>query len=168
MGLLNLSIGITNFANILETYSGIVNVYDRKNPVNESNKPSFYKVLDHLTTSINGLEFSSDGQILAMASGEKRDSFRLVHFPTGSVYKNWPTSSTPLGRISAIKFSPPGSEITIGFVIFYEYDGYVYISCEFYELNKNKFVSFFPFNNKPAPTPLPSCARTNLILLPLY
>ncbi|KAG4302378.1 hypothetical protein PCK1_001360 [Pneumocystis canis] len=96
------------------TDSGIVNVYDRKNVVNESNKPFLYKVLGHLTTSINALEFSSDGQILAMASGEKRDSFRLVHFPTGSVYKNWPTSSTPLGRVSTVKFSPPGSEITIG------------------------------------------------------
>ncbi|KAG4304204.1 hypothetical protein PORY_002385 [Pneumocystis oryctolagi] len=94
--------------------TGIVNVYDRRNLLGESNRPSLYKTLDHLTTSINALEFSSDGQILAMASREKRDFLRLVHFPTGSVYKNWPTASTPLGRISVIKFSPLGSEITIG------------------------------------------------------
>ncbi|KAG5519546.1 hypothetical protein PMAC_001701 [Pneumocystis sp. 'macacae'] len=93
--------------------TGIVNVYDRS-LLSESNRPCFYKTLDHLTTSINALEFSPDGQILAIASREKRDFLRLIHFPTGSVYRNWPTTLTPLGRISAIKFSPPGSEITIG------------------------------------------------------
>ncbi|KTW26448.1 hypothetical protein T552_02927 [Pneumocystis carinii B80] len=93
---------------------GIVNVYDRRNLSGELNNPSLYKTLDNLTTPINTLEFSSDGQILAMASKEKRDSLRLVHFPTGSVYKNWPTGSTPLGNVTVTKFSPSGSEIAIG------------------------------------------------------
>ncbi|CCJ30062.1 unnamed protein product [Pneumocystis jirovecii] len=94
--------------------TGVVNVYDRRDLFGESSKPYLYKTLDHLTTSINTLEFSPDGQILAMASREKSDFLRLIHFPTGSAYRNWPTASTPLGRISAVKFSPPGSEITIG------------------------------------------------------
>lgn len=32
----------------------------------------------------------------------------LVHLPTISVYRNWPTSATPLGRVTAIAFAPPG------------------------------------------------------------
>ncbi|QSL66540.1 hypothetical protein MERGE_000920 [Pneumocystis wakefieldiae] len=93
---------------------GIVNVYDRRNLSGELNNPSLYKTLNNLTTSISTLEFSPDGQILAMASKEKRDFLRLVHFPTGSVYKNWPTGSTPLGDVTVTKFSPSGSEIAIG------------------------------------------------------
>lgn len=89
-------------------------MYDRRNLSGELNNPSLYKTLNNLTTSISTLEFSPDGQILAMASKEKRDFLRLVHFPTGSVYKNWPTGSTPLGDVTVTKFSPSGSEIAIG------------------------------------------------------
>lgn len=29
-----------------------------------------------------------------------------VHLPSCTVYKNWPTASTPLGRITAVAFAP--------------------------------------------------------------
>ena len=100
--------------------SGIINIYDRRvwlseNP-NTTNTPTDSvspvpqhptptKTLDHLTTPTSHLCFSHDGQILAMASKWKRDAMRLVHLPSCTVYKNWPTSSTPLGRITGVAFA---------------------------------------------------------------
>lgn len=98
--------------------SGIVNIYDRRawlghkpkaaegQLVPEQPKPA--KMLDHLTTPTSYLAFSHDGQILAMASKWKRDSMRLVHLPSCTVFKNWPTSSTPLGRITGVAFAAGG------------------------------------------------------------
>ncbi|KJX92726.1 small nucleolar ribonucleoprotein complex subunit [Zymoseptoria brevis] len=105
--------------------SGIVNIYDRrvwaaehhiKKPSTTSavahqevpETPSPTKTLDHLTTPTSHLVFSPDGQILAMASKWKRDAMRLVHLPSCTVYRNWPTSSTPLGRITGVAWASGG------------------------------------------------------------
>ncbi|KAL8999759.1 MAG: hypothetical protein Q9169_001432 [Polycauliona sp. 2 TL-2023] len=81
--------------------SGIVNVYDRKSwgsgKIPPRPKPS--RAFDQLTTPTSHLAFSPDGQLMAMASRWKRDALRLV-------YKNWPTSSTPLGQITALAINP--------------------------------------------------------------
>ncbi|KAL8737070.1 MAG: hypothetical protein Q9181_002055 [Wetmoreana brouardii] len=92
--------------------SGIVNIYDRKSwgPGNQPASPKPTRVFDQLTTPTSHLAFSPDGQLMMMASRWKRDALRLVHLPSCTVYKNWPTSSTPLGRITAVAFSP-GSEM---------------------------------------------------------
>lgn len=98
--------------------SGIVNIYDRKTWLESSTgladfdgvqvvpqRPTPAKVMDHLTTPTSHLVFSPDGQLLVMSSRWKKDALRLVHLPTCTVYKNWPTSSTPLGRITGVAFS---------------------------------------------------------------
>ncbi|EMC96077.1 hypothetical protein BAUCODRAFT_148911 [Baudoinia panamericana UAMH 10762] len=108
--------------------SGIVNLYDRRKwlehppasttplpsaaesnaqPVPAHPKPT--RVLEHLTTPTSHLTFSPDGQILAMASKWQRDALRLVHLPSCTVFKNWPTSATPLGRITGVAFA--GGEV---------------------------------------------------------
>jgi U3 small nucleolar RNA-associated protein 18 len=97
--------------------SGIVNIYDRRAWL-EANKgvgedlvptnPKPTKTLEHLTTPTSHLVFSPDGQILAMGSKWKKDSMRLVHLPSCTVFRNWPTSSTPLGRITGIAFADGG------------------------------------------------------------
>ncbi|EKG17870.1 hypothetical protein MPH_04926 [Macrophomina phaseolina MS6] len=105
--------------------SGIVNIYDRRAwlPANKNSKatseddanagvpinPSPTKVLDQLTTPISHLRFSPDGQLLAMASRWKKDALRLVHLPSCTVYRNWPTSATPLGRITAVAWGDAGA-----------------------------------------------------------
>ncbi|CCC67484.1 hypothetical protein NCAS_0A09260 [Naumovozyma castellii] len=89
--------------------SGFVNVYDRKNlgtgPV---------ATLDQLTTTISSLQFSPDGQILCMASRAIKDALRLVHLPSCTVFSNWPTSGTPLGKVTSVAFSPRGEMIAVG------------------------------------------------------
>jgi U3 small nucleolar RNA-associated protein 18 len=92
--------------------AGIVNIYDRRswigNAAGEDNSvpmhPKPTRVLDQLVTPISHLTFSADGQVMCMASRWKADALRLVHLPSCSVYKNWPTGKTPLGRISAVAF----------------------------------------------------------------
>lgn len=64
--------------------------------------PTPLRALTHLTTPVSHLTFSPDGQVLCMASRWKKDALRLVHLPSCTVYRNWPTSNTPLGRISAV------------------------------------------------------------------
>jgi U3 small nucleolar RNA-associated protein 18 len=49
---------------------------------------------------------------MVMASKWKRDALRLVHLPSCTVFKNWPTSSTPLGRVTGVAFC--GGEIVGG------------------------------------------------------
>ncbi|ODV82065.1 U3 snoRNA associated protein [Suhomyces tanzawaensis NRRL Y-17324] len=91
------------------TNNGYVNIYDRSSP---SKKP--FKTVDNLVTSISSLKFCPDGQVLCIASRAKRDALRLVHMPTGTVFSNWPTSGTPLGKVTAVAFSPNNELLAIG------------------------------------------------------
>ncbi|KAJ5138928.1 uncharacterized protein N7515_003776 [Penicillium bovifimosum] len=111
--------------------SGIVNVYDRRvwaaayanasaserdSPAQAGipRNPDPVRVLDQLTTPISHLVFAPDGQMMVMASRWKRDALRLVHLPTCTVYRNWPTSNTPLGRISSVAISPNSEQLAVG------------------------------------------------------
>lgn len=72
------------------------------------------KTFMNLTTTIDSLAFNTDSQILAMASRMKRDSLRLVHLPTCTVFSNWPTSRSPLHYVHSLAFSPGGGYLAIG------------------------------------------------------
>lgn len=103
--------------------SGIVNIYDRnellvaskdKKDVEIKKLPTPARVLEQLTTAITILSFSPDGQLMVFGSNLKKDALRLVHLPSCTVYRNWPTEQTPLGRISAVAFSADNSILAIG------------------------------------------------------
>jgi len=94
--------------------SGIVNIYDRRSwlaaPVASADQPippqpTPTKTFDQITTPTSHLAFSPDGQLLAMASRWKADALRLIHLPSCTVFRNWPTNSTPLGRITSVAFA---------------------------------------------------------------
>lgn len=106
--------------------SGIINIYDRRAwLVSSAAKtaaaddqvvplhPKPTRTLDQLTTPTSHLAFSPDGQILCVASRWKKDALRLVHLPSCTVYKNWPTSNTPLGRITGVAFAPGSDALAI-------------------------------------------------------
>ncbi|RAQ48872.1 small nucleolar ribonucleoprotein complex subunit [Aspergillus flavus] len=109
--------------------SGVVNVYDRRewaaayaaqsssadiNTPAIPRNPEPVRALDQLTTPISHLVFAPDGQFLVMASRWKRDALRIVHLPSCTVYRNWPTSNTPLGRISSVAVSPNSEQLAVG------------------------------------------------------
>ncbi|KAI9376497.1 WD40-repeat-containing domain protein [Aspergillus egyptiacus] len=109
--------------------SGIVNVYDRTawaaayasalssggdTSAAIPHNPAPVRALDQLVTPISQIEIAPDGQFLAMASEMKKDALRLVHLPSCTVYKNWPTQSTPLGRITSVAISPNSEYLAVG------------------------------------------------------
>ena len=111
--------------------SGIVNIYDRRTPEfakilhpddsvsdgvkqSSSARPKPKRTLDQLTTPISQLVFSADGQMLVMASRWKKNALRLVHLQSCTIYRNWPTDKTPLGRVSAVAVSGNGEYLAVG------------------------------------------------------
>ncbi|KAI8632386.1 Indigoidine synthase A like protein-domain-containing protein [Xylariaceae sp. FL1651] len=107
---------------VLGSNSGVVNIYDRHSLVLPSEedelklkqRPEPTRALMQLTTPVTVLEFSPDGQLLAIASRYKKDALKLVHLPSCTVYRNWPTEQTPLGRIEAIAFGMKSDMLAVG------------------------------------------------------
>lgn len=98
------------------TKSGVVTLFDRHtfSTVEAGANPKPFKEVDNLVTQITDLKFSPDGQVLCVSSKSKKDSLKLVHMPLGTVYSNWPTSGTPLGRVTTTAFSPNGQMLAVG------------------------------------------------------
>ncbi|KAI9911847.1 hypothetical protein PsorP6_009043 [Peronosclerospora sorghi] len=91
--------------------SGVVNIYD--NAVLAA-KPKPRKALMHLTTRADRLKFNASSEILAMASSDTKDSLKMVHMPSLTVFSNWPTAQTPLHYVTAMDFSPNSGYFAIG------------------------------------------------------
>lgn len=98
------------------TKSGVVTLFDRTTfaAVEPGTNPKPFKEVDNLVTQITDLKFSPDGQVLCVSSKSKKDSLKLVHMPLGTVFSNWPTSGTPLGRVTTTEFSPNGQMLAVG------------------------------------------------------
>ncbi|KAN0060704.1 U3 snoRNP protein [Thecaphora frezii] len=107
--------------------NGIVNIYKRpssragasdevKYDVNQAPGGLIepLKEIGNLTTASTTLRWNHDGQVLALASRNKKDVLKLVHFPTMKVFSNWPTSGTPLGHVTAVDFSRGSQYMAIG------------------------------------------------------
>ncbi|ODV87950.1 hypothetical protein CANARDRAFT_26125 [[Candida] arabinofermentans NRRL YB-2248] len=93
---------------------GIVNVYDRLKMDGTQQRPKPVGVIENLVTTISSIDFTRDGQVMCIASRDKKDALRLVHLPTCKVFSNWPTSGTPLGKVTAVSFSPNGEMLATG------------------------------------------------------
>lgn len=92
--------------------SGVVNIYnDNCSPFQ---KRSPLKSIMNMHTSIDFMRFNPTGEILALSSRREKDSLKLVHMPTQTVFSNWPTSKTPLGYVWSIDFSPGSKFMAVG------------------------------------------------------
>lgn len=90
--------------------SGVVNLF--QGSIGQSRKP--LKSIMNLHTSADALRFNSDGQILAMSTRRDKQTLKLLHVPTATVFANWPTSKTPLGYVWSMDFSPESKFLAIG------------------------------------------------------
>ncbi|KFA70526.1 hypothetical protein S40285_00593 [Stachybotrys chlorohalonatus IBT 40285] len=102
--------------------TGITNIYDRNELVTSSvgeevaiqARPTPKRTFEQLITPITVLTFSPDGQLLAFGSRESKDALKLVHLPSCTVYRNWPTEQTPLGRVTAVAFGRDSDVLAVG------------------------------------------------------
>ena len=95
--------------------SGVVNVYESPFSSTVSNPTGTpLKSLMHLTTPVDNLMFHPSSQLLSMSSRRKKDSLRMVHMPSFSVFSNWPTVKTPIRYAQCVDFSPSGGYIACG------------------------------------------------------
>lgn len=76
--------------------------------------PAPLKSIMNLTTPIDLLRFNHDSSLLLMASRRKKDACKLVHVQSGTVFANWPTSSTPLHYLTSVDFSPNSGLMALG------------------------------------------------------
>ncbi|KAK9471657.1 WD40-repeat-containing domain protein [Dipodascopsis tothii] len=106
------SLAATDRYYAIGSQSGIVNVYDRATSADaDDSQPTQVAAFDQLVTPISRVDFAGpDGQMLCIASRSTKDALRLAHIQSATVFKNWPTSGTPLGRVTATAFSP-GSQL---------------------------------------------------------
>ncbi|EPS74299.1 hypothetical protein M569_00455, partial [Genlisea aurea] len=96
--------------------SGIVNVYggeeffgnERDDDGKKKKKGRPVKVIENLTTRVDTVKFNWDAQILAIVSRMKRNSMRLVHVASMTVFQNFPRQNQSLGYPICVDFSPRG------------------------------------------------------------
>ncbi|MBA0561950.1 hypothetical protein Golob_018740, partial [Gossypium lobatum] len=86
--------------------SGIVNIYNRDEFLGGKRKP--IKTVENLTTKVDFMKFNSDAQILAICSTMKKNSLKLIHVPSFTVYSNWPPLNKNLQYPRCLDFSPGG------------------------------------------------------------
>ncbi|KAF4623295.1 hypothetical protein D9613_001406 [Agrocybe pediades] len=113
----SMAIGSTSgFVNVYGSDSFAVPLYSEDSTFSSfaTERPKLRKALGQLTTPVSTLKFNHDGQVLAMASKDKKDSMRLVHVPSLTAFGNWPTSSTPLGHVTTVDFSARSEYVAIG------------------------------------------------------
>lgn len=92
---------------------GVVNVYNY-NDVFKSAIPMPVKTLLNLTTAISTTKFNHTSEVLAFASKDVNDAVKLVHFPSGTVYSNFPGIQGNLGKPTVVQFSPQSGYLAIG------------------------------------------------------
>jgi U3 small nucleolar RNA-associated protein 18 len=115
-GTITSAVAVSDHFTAVGAESGVVNVYRKNDGWNGdfSTPRQPMKAIMNITTACDMLQFNHDGQILAMASRRNRDTLKLVHMPSATVFANWPTSKTPLGHVWSFDFSPKSGYMAIG------------------------------------------------------
>lgn len=89
--------------------SGVVTLYKIEN----ENKSKMIYNINNLITTINGIQFNHDGQLMIIWSKIKKEAIRLIHVETGKVYSNWP-KHRGLSFVYQAQFSPNSGYLAIG------------------------------------------------------
>ncbi|GLH06317.1 U3 small nucleolar RNA-associated protein 18 homolog [Gryllus bimaculatus] len=84
---------------------GVVNVYESSSLSKSKGKPTPAKIIYNLTTSITSLAFNASSEMLAIASHYKSNAIRMAHFPSMTVFSNFPGFAYNVIRPNAMDFS---------------------------------------------------------------
>ncbi len=120
-GTMATALGVSGDSSLLSvgSYSGVVNVYDLQSMLISSRgtvTSTFapLKCYENLLTPVSGTVFHPSSQLLSIYSREKRNALRMIHYPSGRIYTNWPTERSPLGRVVDVAFNCTGSTAAFG------------------------------------------------------
>ncbi|XP_057375284.1 U3 small nucleolar RNA-associated protein 18 homolog [Daphnia carinata] len=94
--------------------SGVVNLYNTSNLENNS-LPKPDKVILNLVTRISGINFHPSSELVSIFSDAKENAVRLAHFPSMTVFKNFPVQKKDSYRVTTMDFSPSGGYMAAGF-----------------------------------------------------
>ncbi|XP_060519478.1 U3 small nucleolar RNA-associated protein 18 homolog [Cylas formicarius] len=92
---------------------GVVNLYGMED-VLKNKLPKPRKGILNLTTQITGLKFNHTSEVLAFTSVDIKNSIRLFHVGSGTVYSNFPPFDSKLGNLNCINFSPNSGFLALG------------------------------------------------------
>ncbi|XP_015591343.1 U3 small nucleolar RNA-associated protein 18 homolog [Cephus cinctus] len=84
---------------------GVVNLYDTKTLL-QKKVPVPMKIILNLDTSISCLAFNPTSEILAFASEDKENAFKMMHIQSTTIFSNFPTFNTKISKPLALEFSP--------------------------------------------------------------
>jgi U3 small nucleolar RNA-associated protein 18 len=95
--------------------SGVVNLYDNASLEGRSySERTPVKQIMNIKTSVDFMKFNTNGEILAMSTRREKDSLKLLHTKSKTVFSNWPTTKTPLGYVWSLELSPGSRFMAIG------------------------------------------------------
>lgn len=92
---------------------GVVNIYDY-DEVLKNKFPKPQKTILNLTTAVTSTTFNHSSELLAIASKEVEEAVKIVHFPSGTVFQNFPGLHGKIGRPNVVQFSPQSGFLAIG------------------------------------------------------
>lgn len=92
---------------------GVVNVYNYDEVIRKK-YPRPQKTILNLTTAISSTKFNHTSELLAIASKDVEDSVKIVHFPSATVYHNFPAMNSNIGKPNVVQFSPQSGYLAIG------------------------------------------------------
>lgn len=92
---------------------GYVNIYNY-NDVLASKYPKPLKAISNLTTEITDIKFNPTSEMLAMCSADVPNAFKFVHFPSATVFSNFPSSLDNIGKVTTLAFSPASGYFAAG------------------------------------------------------
>lgn len=85
--------------------SGLINVY-KYDSIWQTENPKPLRSVQNIKTSIECLKFNHTSELLGVSSGFANNAVRMIHFPTISVFSNFPIPHTEYKRITELDISP--------------------------------------------------------------
>lgn len=109
------SLAISDNGKLLATGSrqGFVNIYNYDDTLAKKH-PNPAKIISNMTTEISDLKFNSTSEMLAMCSADANSAMKIVHFPSATVFSNFPSRSDKIGKATTLSFSPASGYLGVG------------------------------------------------------
>lgn len=92
---------------------GYVNIYNYDD-VLASKFPKPEKAISNLRTEITDLKFNPTTEMLGICSADMDNAVKMVHFPSATVFSNFPSQHDQMGKTATLAFSPAGGFFATG------------------------------------------------------